>query len=172
MLVKSINVTAVESKPVNPINKVGIDKVIIDKVAVPTTAMDTVGDRIMLCPIYSSDKILEVKVYNDALAASGLAYDIGLYWSGIGGSQVKDGRVSGTAISATCIGTAVAFSTARVVPGFVGFEARDIVNIDQEAWQIAGLTSDPGGIFYIGLTCQTVATTPAAGDIVMVVERL
>lgn len=145
---------------------------VIDHVSVPTTSMDDVGDIILFGPFRSTDKIIRLGFLNDALAASGLAYNVGVYYSGIGGIQMKNGKTSGTVVDADNIGTAVAFSTARVVLGDLRFEADDIVNITKELWEVAGLSQDPGGALYIGLTCSTVATTPAAGDIVMVAEVL
>jgi hypothetical protein len=170
--VKSVNVTNIEASPTSLLWKKKGEVKLIDRISLATTAMDDVGDIILMGPVRSDAILVELAFYNDALAASGLAYNIGLYYSGIGGNQAELGRTSGTVIDADCIGTAVAFSTARVVPGFVGFEARDIVDITKELWEVGGLASDPGGLFYIGLTCSTVATTPAAGDIVMVAETL
>lgn len=170
-ILKSNNVTALESKPISQTALVN-GKVFVDKVAVPVTSSDDVGDIILLNPIPSNAKILRLGILNDSLAGSGLTYNIGLYYSGIGGNQVKDGRTSGQVIDADCIGTAVAFSSARLILGDVRFEAADITSIDKEAWELAGLTADCGGTFYIGLTCAVVATTPAAGDIVSVVELL
>lgn len=167
--IKSDNVTALEAGNVLVMNK---GNWVIDHVSVPTTAMDDVGDVILMGPFRSTDKIIRLGFLNDALAASGLAYNIGVYYSGIGGNQKKLGKTSGTVVDADNIATAVAFSTARVVLGDLRFEADDIVNITKELWEVAGLTSDPGGALYIGLTCSTVATTPAAGDIVMVAEVL
>jgi len=169
--VKSNMVTNFEAKPQGLAN-FHRDKILVDKIELATTSMDDVGDIILMAPIASNAKIIRLGVMNDALAASGLAYNIGLYYSGIGGDQAKNGKTSGTVIDADNIGTAVAFSTARVVLQDVRFEADDIVNFDKEMWEVAGLTSDPGGHFYIGLTCSTVATTPAAGSLVMVVEFL
>lgn len=169
--VKSTMVTNFEAIP-QVMNTLVNQKVIVDKIALLTTSMDDVGDIILMCPIESNAKIIRIGVLNDALAASGLAYNVGLYYSGIGGSQKKNGKTSGTVVDADNIGTAVAFSTARLVLGDLRFEADDIVNVSKEMWEVAGLTEDPGGHFYIGLTCSTVATTPAAGDIVMIVEKL
>lgn len=169
--VKSTMVTNFEAIP-QVMNNLVNQKVIVDKIALLTTSMDDVGDVILMCPIESNAKIIRIGVLNDALAASGLAYNVGLYYSGIGGSQKKNGKTSGTVVDADNIGTAVAFSTARLVLGDLRFEADDIVNVSKEMWEVAGLTEDPGGHFYIGLTCSTVATTPAAGDIVMIVEKL
>lgn len=168
---KSNNVTAFETKPIT-MCQMNRGNFIIDRVAVPTTAMDDVGDIILFGPFRSNDKIIRLGFLNDALAASDLAYNIGVYYSGVGGNQAKTGKTSGTVVDADNIGTAVAFSTARLVLGDVRFEADDIVNIEKELWEVAGLTSDPGGNLYVGLTCSTVATTPAAGDIVMVAEVL
>jgi hypothetical protein len=94
--------------------------------------------------------------------------DVGLYYSGIGGNQDKDGNVSGTVIDADVFGSAVTtFRAAVKTWTSVRFEADDIVDVKKEAWEAGGLTADPGGLFYIGLTVTTVAATAAAGDIVM-----
>jgi hypothetical protein len=168
-ILKSENVTALEAGTVIAKNR---GNWIIDKVSVPVTSSDDVGDIILFGPFRSTDVIVRLGFLNDSLAASGLAYNVGIYYSGIGGNQKKEGKTSGTVVDADNIGTAVAFSTARVVLGDVRFEAADIVNIGKELWEVAGLTTDVGGNLYIGLTCSTVATTPAVGDIVMVAEVL
>lgn len=147
-------------------------KIMIDTIEVATTSMDDVGDIIMFGPIHSNARIIRLGVMNDALAASGLAYNIGGYYTGVGGEQLKNGKTEGTVVDADNIGTAVAFSTARVVLQDVRFEAADIANIGDELWKVLGLTEDPGGLFYLALTCSTVATTPAAGTISLVVEWL
>jgi hypothetical protein len=158
---KSENVLAFESNPITVNNNFHRGDHLVDRaLAVPTTVMDTVGDKIFLGPIRSNAIILDLMFLNDALAASGLAYDIGVY------------RTDGTVVDVDCIGSAVAFSSARITPASLRFEAADIISVKQELWQLAGLTSDPGGHFYIGLTCTTVATTPAVGDIVMIAELL
>jgi len=169
--IKSTMVTNFEAKPA-VLNNLAIGKVIVDKISVPTTSTDDVGDIILMCPIESNARIIRLGVLNDSLAASGLTFNVGLYYSGIGGNQAKLGKASGTVVDADNIATAVAFSSARLTLGDLRFEADDIVDIDDELWEVAGLTEDPGGHFYIGLTVAVVATTPAVGDIVMVVERL
>jgi hypothetical protein len=47
------------------------------------------------------------------------------------------------------------------------------VDVKKEAWSVAGLTADPGGIFYVGLAVGTnAAATAAAGDIVVRVDYI
>lgn len=169
--VKSVNVTNLEAKPQTSIQTMRRG-IMVDKISLATTAMDDVGDIILIAPVKSHERLIRLGFLNDALAGSGLAYNVGLYYSGIGGTQLKNGKTSGTVADVDCFATAAAFSTARVVIGDLRFEADDIINYDKEMWELAGLSEDPGGHFYIGLTCTTVATSPAAGDLVVVYEVL
>lgn len=166
--VKSENVTNIVAAPRAYLDgKVGNPVVVIDQIAVATTSMDEVGDVILFGPIPSNAILTGLWHMNDALAASGLAYDIGLYYSGIGnGSQ----NAYGTAISANCIATSKVITSANVTWQDARFEAADIVSVKKELWDLAGLTADPGGLFFIGFKVAVVATTPAAGDLVVKME--
>jgi hypothetical protein len=175
--VKSELITDLEASPiVVQKGKRGGVNVVIDQDAVPTTSIDEIGDVMLFCPVPSNAVILDVVLYNDDLDSNGspaLAANVGLYYSGVGGSQKKDGNVSGTVIDADCFGTAVTTLQAANVAGTsLRFEADNIINIKKEAWEVAGLTADPGGWFYVGLTVTTVAATAVAGDIVVKVEYL
>lgn len=175
--VKSENVTNIEATPRTVLDrKGGRIKTIIDQDAIATTSIDEAGDVMLFGPIPSDAVILDVLVLNDDLDSDGtptLAVDVGLYYSGIGGSQYLDGNTSGTAISATCFATAVTTLQAAVTSWTsLRFEADDITGADEEAWQVGGLTANPGGDFYIGLTVETAAATAAAGDVVVRVDYL
>ncbi len=164
--VKSVNITQMDTLPLNPLNKkVGIERVQIDQIALPTTATDDVGDITLLCAIPSNAVLTELSFLNDALAASGLAFNIGLYYSGRGHNSAA--LVAGAAADADCIATGKVITSANVTFQDVRFEADNIINISKELWEVAGLTSDPGGLFHIGFTVSVVATTPTAGDLVV-----
>lgn len=168
--VKSENITNLETLPGSFLDrKVGVIKTVIDQRAVATADINEVGDVILFGPLPSNAILLDVEVMCDDLDSNGtptLAHDVGLFYSGIGSGQRT--QTSGTVISAGCIGTAVNIAQAARTSFFsVGYEARDIINIKKEAWEVAGLTSDPGGFLYVGLTATAAAATAAAGDIVM-----
>ena len=173
--VKSENVTNIEAVPVVILDrKKGRLKVQIDKIEVAITSEDEVGDKILACPIPSNAVILDVMVNNDALdAVADLAVDVGLFYSGKGGQQVKDGRTSGDVIDADCFATATAVLQAAVNSWTsIRFEADDIVDVTKEAWEVAGLAADPGGILYVGVTVTTPAATDAAGSLVLRVDTI
>ncbi len=180
--VKSVNVTNIENNPISALNRVnGIKKVIFDKKAVATTSIDEINDAIMFCPIPSNAVITSIKILNDDLdshATPTLAVDCGLYYSGIGAGQIAAGKVSGDVIDQDAFASAITTLQAANTSGVeIRFEAGagtagDIVDLYKEAWQIGALSSDIGGILYIGLKVTTVAATAAAGDIVMVVEYI
>jgi len=175
--VKSTNVTNVESTPPTTLDrKKGRVKTHIDKIALATTGVDNADDNILMCPIPSNAVILDVMVLNDDLdsdACPTLATNVGLAYSGIGGTQKKDGNTSGTVIDADCFATAATtLQAATTTWTSLRFEADDIVDVTKEAWEVAGLTTDPGGIFYVIYDLTTAAATAAAGDLVTRVDYI
>lgn len=175
--VKSENITNIEASPVVSLHKkTGEVKSVIDQYAAATTAVDNADDNILICAVPSNAVILDVLVLNDDLDSNGtptLAVNVGLAYSGIGGTQKKDGNTSGTVIDADCFGSAVTtLQSANVTWSSVRFEADDIVDVKKEAWEVGGLSSDPGGIFYVLLDVSTAAATAAAGDIVVRVDYI
>lgn len=175
--VYSENATVITTVPLTPLHKKdGVLKIAYDQDAVATTSIDETGDVTCLCPIPSNAVILDVLFLNDDLDSNGspaLAADIGLYYTGIGGTQAFDGNTKGTVIDADCFGSAVTtFQAANTTWASVRFEADDIVDVKKEAWEVAGLTADPGGYFFIGITVTTAAATAAAGDVVCKVEYI
>lgn len=176
--VKSEGVTNAEADPVVANDrKKGRIKTVIDQDAIATTSLDEVGDLMLFCPIPSNAVILDVLHMNDDLDSNGtptLDINAGLYYSGVGGTQKKDGNTSGTVIDADCFASdSAAFVAAVTSWTSLRCEADDIVDIKKEAWQVAGLTADPGGTFYVGLAVGTAAAaTAAAGDIVLRVDYI
>ena len=174
---KSENVTNIEAATITALDrKKGRIKTVIDQVALVAGDIDNADDNIFLGPIPSNAVILDVLVLNDDLDSNGtptLAANVGLAYSGIGGTQKKDGNTSGTAVDADCFGTAVTtLQGANVGWTSVRFEADDIVDVKKEAWEVAGLSADPGGLFYIMIDLTTAAATGAAGDVVVRVDYI
>lgn len=174
---KSDNITNIEASPIVALDrKKGRIKTIIDQKAITTAMIDNADDTILFAPIPSNAVILDVLILNDDLDSNvtpTLATNVGLFYSGIGGTQSKDGNTSGTAVDAECFATAVTTLQAAVTTWTsVRFEADNIVDVEKEAWEVAGLTSDPGGILYVGLDLTTAAATAAAGDIVVRVDYI
>lgn len=175
--VKSVNLTNLTAAPrVLLSNKIGAVKVCIDKIELATTSIDEIGDIITIGSIPSNAIIKSIKVYNDDLDSHGtplLAADVGLYYTGIGGNQKKDGNVFGTVVDADCFATAITTLQAANVLGVeVMNEVKNIDDITKEAWEIGGLTVDCGGLLALGLTVTAVAATAAAGGVTIVIEYL
>lgn len=174
---KSVNVTNITADPLVSLHKKGaVKKVVIDEVEVASTNIDDIGDIILMGPIPSNAVITSLKLFNDDLDSNGtplLAANVGLYYSGKG--NVVDGvrKDYGVVVDADCIGTAITTLQAANVSGAeLRFEAADIDTIDLEAWELAGLTSDCGGLLLVGLTVTAAAATGAAGGIKLVVEYI
>lgn len=175
--IKSENVTNIEASPITALDqRQGVIRTIFDIDAIPTTSIDEAADIMLFGPIPSNAKILDVLILCDDLDSNGtptLAVDCGLYYSAIGGTQKADGRVSGDAIDVDCFATAVTTLQAAVVTWTsLRFEVDDIIDVNKEAWEVGGLTADPGGLFYVGLKVTTAAATAAAGDIVLRIEYI
>ncbi len=173
---KSANVTNVEASPIVIIDrKKGRIKTHVDQLAVSSGGVGDVGDILLFCPIPSNAVIFAVLVMNDDLDAGGptLEGDWGLYYSGIGGTQSEDGNTSGTVIDANAFEDAdTALQAAVTTWNSKRFTTADITGVEDEAFTIGGLTTDPGGLFYIGFTVGTAATTDAAGDVVVRVDYI
>lgn len=170
---KSEGVTNVEATPqVSLDRKKGRLKTIVDQIAVSSGGVGDVGDILLLAPIPSNAVILDLLVINDDLDANGtptLEGDWGLYY----GRNNGIGNTSGTVIDANCFEDAdTALQAAVTSWNSKRFVTANITTADQEAWEVAGLTSDPGGIFYVGFTVGTAAATDAAGDVVVRVDYI
>jgi hypothetical protein len=165
----SVNLTNLTATPITILDrKRGVVNSVVDTVEVATTNIDDVGDIILMAAVPSNARLTSVVIYNDDLDAHAtptLAANIGLYY---GGNNVVSGvtKTVGSVISATCIGTAITTLQAANTLGVEHrFEADDIANIGKEAWEVAGLTEDCGGIVFVGLTISAAAATGAAGTI-------
>jgi hypothetical protein len=173
----SVNSVNMAANPVAILSrKVGMAERLIDRVAVATTDIDNADDTIFFGPIPSNAVISSIRIFNDDLDSNGtptLACNVGLFYSGTGGGQIAAGRVAGDVIDVDCFATAITtLQSANVTGVEVRFEAGDIADIQKEAWEIGGLSSDIGGHFLIGLDLTTAAATAVAGDIVLVVDYI
>ena len=173
--VKSLAITAIETSPRDFTSKIngGILFPIQDFMTVETTSIDEIGDIILLGKIPSNAIIRDLTLYSTDMDTNGtptLAADIGLYYSGIGGTQGRLGLTSGVVVDADCFATAVLLTAANTTGTDVRFEATGATldEVFKEAWDLAGLTSDPGGFFYFGLTMTAAAATAAAGKVALV----
>lgn len=117
---------------------------------VEVLAADDNGSVFRLARVHSSWRISEIDVLNDAIT-SGATYDIGLYQTAENG---------GAAVDADCYATDVSFTTARAATGAVelGFEAKDVANIEKRVWEDAGLSADPGRYYDLCLTGDAVGS--------------
>lgn len=103
-----------------------------------------------------------ILVYNDAITG-GTSYDFGIYYT-------ADSAKAGVVVPncAALFGSAIDLSSAHASTGplDVTYEATATnidVTADKELWDLAGLTSDPGGYFDVVATANTVGS--AAGSI-------
>lgn len=175
--VKGTEITNIEATPITPIDRRVFDhhaKVSIMGEEVATTSIDETAD-VILVTLVPSDAIVDgVYIKNDDLDAHvcpTLAVDIGVYYSGIGGSQAFDGNTSGTELDVDLFASAAtSLQAANVTWTEVTNEAQNIDNYNVELWSAAGLSADPGGYFYIGTKVTTVSATPAAGGLVVKAE--
>ena len=173
----SENVTIIEAAEDKGIHrKKGRVKTVLDQRAYTSTETDDANDAVLYGPIPSNAVITELSIKNDDLDSNccpTLAVDIGLVYSGRGGNQKLNGNTIGTAVDTNCFATlATTLQAANTVWADVRSEADDIVDTDLEAWQVGGLSADPGGLLYINVTVTTGAATAASGDVVMKIEYI
>jgi hypothetical protein len=115
-------------------------------------------DTVMLAPIPSNASISSIKLYNDDLdSGTTNTADVGLYKQDL---SVVDADAYASAI--TDLRGAVKTGTE------VAFEARDINKMGQKVWQDAGLSSDPGLTYFVGISFPAAGDT--AGDLSFVIE--
>jgi hypothetical protein len=115
-------------------------------------------DTVMLAPIPSNASISSIKLVNDDLdTGSTITADVGLYNTDL---SVVDADAYASAITdlrgAVTVGTEVAF------------EARDINKMGQKVWQDAGLSADPGAVYFVGIGFPAAGNT--AGDLSFIIE--
>ena len=117
------------------------------------------NDTVMLAPIPSNASISSIKLVNDDLdSGSTITADVGLYKQDL------------TVVDADAYASAITALRAPVAaPGTeVAFEARDHNKTGQKVWQDAGLSSDPGLTYFVGISFPAAGDT--AGDLSFVIE--
>lgn len=176
---KSDGVTNIEASPIVLRDRKSSDlKTIIDTKTIATTDIDNADDNILICPIPSNAVITDVSVLNTDLDSNGtptLAFNLGLAYSGIGGNQYANGNTSGTVIDADCFASAATtFQAATTSWTSLMLESgvTTVSEIGQEAWELGGLSADPGGTFYILIDLSTAAATAATGNIAVKVDYI
>jgi hypothetical protein len=146
----------------------------VERLEVATTSIDEQNDIILMNAVPSNAVILDIKILCDDLdsgATPALACDVGLYYTGIGGTQSLElGKTVGDAVDVDAFASAItSLQAAIVTPTSVRFEAADIANIYKEAWEVGGLSADPGGFLAVGFKVTTAAATAAAGTLICIV---
>lgn len=149
-----------------------------DTTEAATTSTDEQDDVILMLPVPSHVSLHSLRLFNDDLDSGGTsgAVNVGLY---NGPEAFNDTDASKTAyaayavIDADCFASAITSLTAANKTGEeIRYEAagtaNEIANVGNPLWQIAGLTSDPGRTFVVGITVTTAMTTPVAGTITLV----
>ena len=117
------------------------------------------NDTVMLAPIPSNASISSIKLTNDDLdSGSTITADVGLYTTAL---AVVDADAYASAITA--------LRAAVAAPGTeVAFEARDHNKTGQKVWQDAGLSADPGVVYFVGISFPAAGDT--AGDLSFIIE--
>jgi hypothetical protein len=117
------------------------------------------SDTVMLAPIPSNASISSIRLINDDLDSSTvITADVGLYTTAL---AVVDADAYASAIEN--------LRAAVVAPGTeVAFEARDHNKTGQKVWQDAGLSADPGVVYFVGISFPAAGDT--AGDLSFIIE--
>lgn len=143
---------------------------LIDTKTVATTSIDEVGDVILFAPLPSNAVLVDVLFKNADLDTNGsptLAANIGLYY--FGDDNLKTTTTEfGDVVDADCIAAASTIFRAAVTT-FTSVGPA-IGDAGKRLWELAGLTSDPGGQFCVGITISAVSATPAAGAVQLRVD--
>lgn len=116
------------------------------------------NDTVMLAPIPSNASITSIKIFNDDLdSGTTNTADVGIYKQDL---SVVDADAYASAITT--------LRSANTTGVEVAFEARDINKCGQKVWQDAGLSSDSGLTYFVGLSFPGAGDT--AGDVSFVIE--
>lgn len=141
----------------------GYEKVTICRYTASGAISD--NDVILMCEIPVNAKITSIRMWSDDLGTTG-DLNLGFY----------PGRNSGVTISSAsdavdedAIGTAIDVNAAATANVEVRFETDDFVTLDDKAWEIAGLSSQPDySHFYLAFTASEATT--AGGDLALIVR--
>ncbi len=139
----------------NPVHQLhGVMRVASGTIAL-AAGDQSAGDTAMLAQIPTNASIVSLKIYNDDLdTGTDSTLNVGL-WS-------SDGNV--TAVDADAYASLVTDLRGAVTVGTeLAFEARNVNLMGQQLWEDAGVSSDPGGYYLVGL--QFAAAGDAGGDV-------
>lgn len=125
-----------------------------------TAAADDDGTTMRFARIRSSSRVTSIALLNDAITGA-TSVDCGLY------RTAEDG---GAAVDDDCFASAVDINAGNTAWLELRFEADDINDIEDRAWQVAGLTEDPKCWFDVVLTFDTIGS--GVGDVTLKVEEL
>lgn len=136
----------------------GVKRIAQGSIALATGDLSA-NDTVMLAPIPSNASISSIKLINDDLdSGTDITADVGLYNTDL---SVVDADAYASAITA--------LRAAVAAPGTeVAFEARDHNKTGQKVFQDAGLASDPGAVYFVGINFPAAGDT--AGDLSFIIE--
>lgn len=144
----------------------GAVRVAANTVEVAATSLDQTDDRVAILAVPFDARPLSLVMFNDDLDSNGspaLTLDVGVLYGHDSRTQAV-----GTAVDDDCFATVITTGQSANTSGVeLMFEALDINKIGKPVWQIAGLSSNPGGTAYIAISVGTAAGTAAAGTVTM-----
>lgn len=114
---------------------------------------DSIGSTFRIARVFSSWRITSIKMFCDAITSG--AGDVGLYHPA--------NRSSGAVVDADAYASAASIASASAVGIELAYEARNVDKVQNQVWQDAGLTSDPGQWYDLVMTLT--AATTAAGTL-------
>jgi len=115
-------------------------------------------DTVMLAPVPTNASITSIKLFNDDLdSGSTNTVDVGLWTTAV------------AAVDDDCYAAASqVLRTASTDGNDLAFATRNINLVGQKVWEDAGQSSDPGGVYYVGLIFDAAGDT--AGDLSFIIE--
>ncbi len=156
---KSTYITNADATPValtNPYISNGLLHEVVG--TVETLAADDAASVYRLCRVPSNARLSSILLASDAITGAS-ASDVGVYRTAADGGAVVDADAFANDVD---ISNATAFTEVILQK-----TATDIVKVEKQVWEVAGMTSDPGGHLDI---CVTVNDVTAAGTISMKVK--
>ncbi|MBA4259154.1 MAG: hypothetical protein C0446_08315 [Chitinophaga sp.] len=141
-------------------------RVAANTVEVAATSLDETNDRVAILAVPFEARPVSLVMFNDDLDSNGspaLTLDVGVLYGHDSRTQTV-----GTVVVDNCFATAITTGQSANTTGVeILFEALDINKIGKPIWELAGLTSNPGGTAYIAISVGTAAGTAAAGTVTM-----
>lgn len=128
---------------------------------ISSVSTDSNGSVYRFFRVKAHDVIKSLVIFLDTQAASANTLDVGVYASELGAVVDID------AIAAAFVG-----NTAITVGTEIRFQALDITTVNDAIWENAGVSDEPvaGTEYDIAVTVKARGSTPATGDITMVIQ--